>query len=236
MTAPPVNAFLGVLVAVEGIDGAGKDTQLGLLAAALEEDGYQVTRTFEPGHTIAGQWIRDFLLDGPDVNPATEALLYAADRAEHVHDVVLPALRAGRIVLTNRFAASSLAYQGHGRGLNLTGLTGLSRFASCDDTNPYGIAPALTILLDLDPAVARARANPGREPDRIERANLDFHQRVRAGFLDLAMDPVRRTPREDWLVLSAEMPVDEIHRAVYGRVTRLLAQSTVRRNPVGSFS
>ena len=207
----------GVFVALEGGEGAGKSTQLALLETWLRARGCEVVVTREPGATAAGASIRALLLDPRSTLSArAEALLYAADRAQHVAEVVRPALERGAVVLTDRYVDSSLAYQGAGRELSTDEVARLSRWAT------EGLRPDLVVLLDVDPAVGLRRA--GDAPDRIERESLEFHRRVREGFLDLAgQDPDR------YLVVPAEQTLEQVHEAVRRSLAaRLPAPAVVR--------
>lgn len=192
----------GRFIAFEGGEASGKSTQATRLAARL---GAVLTR--EPGGTPLGEQIRALLLDpAGEVEVRTEALLMAAARAQHVHDVIAPALAGGRHVVTDRFTASSLAYQGYGRGLPLEEVRALSAFATA------GLEPDLYVLLDVPPDVAAARRD--REHDRMESAGVAFHQRVRDGFLALADDR--------WLVVDGTLPPDEVERVVASRVAGII--------------
>ncbi len=203
---PPAPTYAGTFIAFEGGEGAGKSTQLGLLETWLVERGHEVVVTREPGATATGARIRALLLDpAAQVAPRAEALLYAADRAQHVAEVVRLALDRGAVVVTDRYLDSSLAYQGAGRELAVDEVARLSRWAT------EGLRPDLVVLLDVDPAIGLGRA--GSEPDRIEAESLAFHARVREGFVELAeSDPDR------YLVLSADRPVDAVRDAIRGRV------------------
>jgi len=203
----------GVFVCFEGGEGAGKSTQSRALAAWLEEQGYAVRLTFEPGDTAVGKQLRGIVLDPAtgDLSPRTEALLYAADKAEHVDTLVLPALSRGEVVITDRYVDSSLAYQGAGRVLDVGEVTRLQRWATGD------LRPHLTVVLDVDPERGLGRF---AERDRIEAESQEFHERARRAFLALAAaDP------DHYLVLDARLPVEEIARAVRERVTPLLGQA-----------
>jgi len=194
---------------LEGGDGVGKSTQRALLGQWLEERGYEVVLTREPGGTELGDLLRSALLHGGHVDARTEALLFATDRAHHVHTVVRPALERGAMVVSDRYLDSSAAYQGAARELGMDEVRDLSLWA----TNH--LLPDLTIVLDLDPEVATARREGA--PDRLERESLDFHRRVRAGFLRLAAaDPAR------YLVLDASREPQELHAAIAGRVGELV--------------
>ncbi|WP_210503443.1 dTMP kinase [Nocardioides xinjiangensis] len=203
----------GLFVCFEGGEGAGKSTQSRLLHDWLVERGETVLLTFEPGDTSVGKELRRIVLDPAtgDLSDRTEALLYAADKAEHVDHVVLPALARGEVVITDRYVDSTLAYQGAGRTLDVGEVEAVARWATGD------LRPHLTVVLDLDPEAGLDRLS-GR--DRIEGQSLAFHQRVRQGFLDLAAaDPER------YLVLDARAPVDEIAGSIRERVAPLLERS-----------
>ena len=201
----------GRLIAFEGGEGAGKTTQARLLAIWLREQGFDVVATHEPGATKVGMRLRALLLDTAHagLSPRAEALMYAADRAEHVESVITPALDRGAIVVTDRFTDSSIAYQGRGRNQETTHVAGLNRWAT------GGLQPDLTILLDLPPAEGLGRRAPSA--DRLEAEPADFHQRVREGFLaQSAAEPDR------YLVLDATRPPDELSRQIQDRVRDLL--------------
>lgn len=177
----------GLLLAFEGGEGAGKSTQIRLLAERLRAEGRDVLVTHEPGATPLGAGIRELLLHRDDVvSPRAEALLFAADRAQHVDAVIVPALRAGRIVITDRYVDSSLAYQGAGRELTVDEVFRLSRWAT------HGLRPDLTVLLDVPADVGLARAGDRGKADRLERESIAFHERVRRGFRVLAEAEPRR--------------------------------------------
>ncbi len=200
----------GVFVCFEGGEGAGKSTQSRALAGWLTEAGYAVCLTFEPGDTPVGGQLRGIVLDPATgaLSPRTEALLYAADKAEHVDTLVRPALDRGEVVITDRYVDSSLAYQGAGRVLDIGEVTTLQRWATAD------LRPHLTVVLDVTPEQGLGRFT-GR--DRIEAEAVDFHERARLAFLDLAAaDP------DHYLVLDARLPVEEITAAVRERVEPLL--------------
>jgi dTMP kinase len=201
----------GLFLALEGGEGAGKSTQARLLSIWLRDQGYDVVSTHEPGATKIGMRLRAMLLDTANagLNARAEALMYAADRAEHVSSVVEPALGRGAIVVTDRYVDSSLAYQGTGRKLSLTDVTKINRWAT------GGLTPDLTILLDLPPATGLSRR--AASADRLEAEPDDFHERVRAGFRQLAhAEPDR------YLVLDATKRPEEISRQIQDRVRELL--------------
>jgi dTMP kinase len=193
----------GRLIAFEGIDGCGKSTQAALLAKRL---GEAAVLTFEPGATSIGKRLRDLLLD-PDVemSAASEALLLAADRALHVSEVVAPALEAGRWVITDRYAGSTLAYQGYGRGLDLDDLAALVAFAT------GGLGAHLNVLIDVAPEIARSRT--ASRKDRLERLDPSFHERVAKGYLALASsDP------DGWAVVDGSGPPEDVASRVFQEV------------------
>jgi len=207
----------GVLIAFEGGEGAGKSTQISTLETRLRDAGRSVTRTREPGGSPIGARIRSLLLDpdSGDIDPRTEALLYAADRAQHAATVLWPALQAGQVVITDRYMDSSAVYQGYGRGLGLDPVKNLSLWATRD------LRPDLTIVLDLDPAVGlrRASATEFGGADRMELAGLDFHRTVREGFLALAAaDPAH------YAVIDASRPVESVALSVWDAVADTLAR------------
>jgi len=209
-SAPPA-APPGLLIAFEGGEGSGKTTQSRLIAIWLRELGYDVETTHEPGATKIGMRLRALLLDTAHtgLSPRAEALMYAADRAEHVASVIAPALKRGAIVITDRYVDSSLAYQGAGRNLPVEEITSFNSWAT------GGRVPDLTILLDMNPIAGLQRRT--RSADRLEAEPAEFHQRVRAGFLSLAhAEPSR------YLVLDADRPQDEITREIQDRIRGML--------------
>ncbi|EIC07625.1 Thymidylate kinase [Microbacterium laevaniformans OR221] len=204
----------GLWVTFEGGDGTGKTTQATRLETWLREQGRTVVRTREPGGTEVGVLIRDIVLHHRgEVSPRAEALLYAADRAQHVATLVRPALARGEVVIQDRYFDSSVAYQGAGRVLDAEQVRDLSMWAT------EGALPDLTVLLDLDPATARRRLDAADKPfDRLEAEKSEFHERVRSAFLALAAaDPAR------FLVLDAALPADELAAAVRARLHHLLS-------------
>jgi dTMP kinase len=195
----------GHFIAFEGGEGSGKSTQARRLADRL---GTRAVFTFEPGDTPLGAELRRLVLDSPDleITDRAEALLMAADRAQHVVEVVQPALEAGRTVICDRFAGSSVAYQGHGRQLPATEVEQLSRWAT------DGLWPDLIVLLEVSPGDAEHRL--ARAKDRLESAGDAFHARVHDGFLMQAMaDPDR------WAVVDGTPPEDEVAAAIWDIVS-----------------
>jgi dTMP kinase len=203
----------GLFVAFEGGEGAGKSTQVRLLCGWLTAQGRAARATFEPGGTPAGAAVRAIVLDRAHtgLSPRAEALLYAADRAQHAHAVLRPALAAGEVVVTDRYVDSSLAYQGAGRTIGLDDVAAISRWAT------QGLRPDLTVLLDLPPETGLARARGRAVADRLESESLDFHQRVRDTFRTLAAAEPGR-----YLVLDATRGVEELAADVRERVGALL--------------
>jgi dTMP kinase len=203
-----------LFISFEGIDGVGKSTQADLLEAHLVGLSREVVRTLEPGGSELGRDIRKLLLHSGHVDARAEALLYAADRAHHVATVIRPALAEGKVVITDRYLDSSVAYQGAGRILGATEVRDLSMWAI------QGLLPALTVLLDLDAASAVARrAKTGDAPDRLEREKVEFFEAVRACYLELtAAEPER------FLVVDARLTVDEIQSQIRARVDELLGR------------
>lgn len=182
----------GCLIAFEGPEGAGKSTQIRSAAEALGADGFRVVTTVEPGGTALGQRIRQLVLHDAKPTALAELLLMLADRAQHVREVIAPAIADGAIVLTDRFSGSTLAYQGYGRGLDMRTVTLGDAWAR------QGIEPLATILLDCPVETGLQRAHG---PDRFHAEDLAFHQRVRQGFLTLAAAAPDR-----WHVIDATQP------------------------------
>jgi dTMP kinase len=200
----------GVFVVFEGGDGVGKSTQTALLADWARALGREVLVTLEPGGSPIGEVLRDLVLNPAwgDVSPRAEALMYAADKAQHVYEVVLPALERDALVISDRYVDSLLAYQGAGRDLDADRVEQIARWATGD------LLPDLTVVLDLDPAQGLATIE---EKDRLEDAGHDVHLRARQAFLALAA----RDP-EHYLVLPARLPVAELAARIRERLASLL--------------
>jgi len=216
----------GVFITLEGVEGAGKTTQARRLVAVLEARGFPVLYSREPGGTAIGERIRELLLDDRhgEMVPEAEMLLFAASRAQFVREVVLPALAAGRVVVSERYVEASLAYQGYGRGLDVGVVRAVNAVATA------GCVPDLTLLLDLPPEVGltRARHAPGKagppgRGDRLEQETEAFHRRVREGFLALAAESPQHI-----VVVDASRSADEVHAAILAAVDRLLAARYLR--------
>ena len=203
----------GVFITFEGGDGAGKSTQLQLLATWLDEQNKTYVLTREPGGTDVGLELRDIILHRKGfLAPRAEALLYAADRAHHVHTVVRPALERGDVVVQDRFFDSSVAYQGAGRVLSEDEVRDLSLWAVED------LRPNLTIVLDVPAEVARARRDSTRDVyDRLEAEADDFHERVRQAYRRLAGAEPERI-----VIIDGELPAEEINQQIVSRVQSLL--------------
>ncbi len=203
----------GLFISFEGIDGVGKTTQADLLEQWLKASGKSVLRTLEPGGTEVGVEIRKILLHHRgELAPRSEAALFAADRAHHVATKIRPALERGEIVITDRYLDSSVAYQGAGRELSRQEVRDLSLWAV------GGLLPELTILLDLPADVARSRRNTtGTEPDRLESEKIEFFERARQAYLELA-----KAEPERFLVVDASVDVNAMQEAIRARVSELI--------------
>jgi len=194
-----------MFVSFEGLDGCGKTTQARLLAAALTAEGVDVVSTREPGGTPLGERIRDLVLHGDHVAPWAEAALYVAARAQHVDQVIRPALARGATVVCDRYLDTSVAYQGAGRGLGTEAILELNL------TAVEGLLPDLTVLVDIDVETARGRV--GDKGDRIERAGAEFWPRVVDAYHDLAA----RFP-ERYVVVDGRRSIDELAEEIRGHV------------------
>jgi dTMP kinase len=197
----------GRFIVIDGVEGCGKSTQIRLLADHLRGRDTDVVVTHEPGGTELGEGIRSLLLDPryTDVSSLTECFLFCASRAQHVIEVIKPALEAGRTVVCDRFGASTAVYQGFAGGLGFALVEQLSEIATT------GILPDLTVILDLDPeeGMRRKFSASGDSADRIERKAIEFHHRVREGYMQFA-----HRHRDRVRIISAAAPVDEVHREI----------------------
>ena len=190
-----------MFITLEGPEGSGKSSQIPALAQYLEAQGYRVLCTREPGGTSIGDQIRAVLtsMDNPELLPRTEILLFLAARAQLVAQVIRPALREGKVVLCDRYGDSTLAYQGYGHGLDLNSLRAMLNFAT------EGLKPDLTLLMDLDIKTGLARKKSIDEWNRLDAYEVSFHERVRAGYLQLAEEEPER-----WQRMDASKPKDEV--------------------------
>lgn len=201
----------GLFITFEGGEGVGKTTQIARLAKAFASTGREVVVTREPGGSAIANRMRALIIDPKNdgMVPLAELFLYEASRAQHMHDTVLPALRRKAIVICDRFADSSLVYQGVGRKLPPKTVVQLNKLAT------GGVGPDATILLDLDPRIGLARVGARGVLDRLEREKLSFHRAVRSGFLKLAKQEKRR-----FFVVSASNSRDEIHALIVAHMER----------------
>ena len=209
----------GLFLTFEGIDGVGKTTQVNLLAQWIREEyGREVVTTFEPGDTALGRAIRTLLLNpehtAAAVSPRAEALLYAADRAQHVHEVIAPALNRGAVVISDRYIDSSLAYQAGGRELSSEQILAMSQLATGN------LWPSRTYLLDMSVEESHRRVATlrGEQPDRLEAEKESFHQRTREAFLSLAAAHPER-----FCVIDASQTIEQIHNELCDDVRKLLS-------------
>lgn len=201
----------GYFISFEGGEGAGKTTQIERLVQRLQAIGLKVIVTREPGGSCIGPQVRDLVLNVAHrtLTPRAELLLYEADRAQHVEEKILPALEEGEVVVTDRYADSSVVYQGMSRGLGEAWVKKLNAFATAD------VTPDLTVVLDIPEAEGLARVRSSRALDRMENENLSFHKKVRRGFLKLAKQSPRR-----YLVIDATKKPDVIAEAIWSHVQR----------------
>jgi dTMP kinase len=218
---------VGPFITFEGPEGSGKTTQIRLLEQRLQAEHVSVLYTREPGGSAIGEQIRHVLHDlgNQAMDPRAEALLYSAARAQHVAQIILPALRADRVVISDRYAESTLAYQGYGHGLDLGILQQITAFAT------HGLRADLVIYLDLDVALGLQRKRHDLQTGRGEWNRMDdhavaFHRRVRQGYLEMAAAEPGR-----WLLIDATEPVKDIHDSVYNRIQSLLQSSDCRVGP-----
>jgi len=197
----------GKFISFEGIEGTGKSTQAKLLQQSLLGLGYEVILTEEPGGTLISLRIREILLsvDHTNMKPLTELLLYNAARAQHIEEVILPALNRGAVVITDRFTDSTFAYQGYGRGIDLKLLESIDKIA----TN--GLRPDMTMLLDLDVETGLKRNRRINKTDRLELEDVEFHKRVRKGYHELAAKEPERIK-----VLDASVGIEELNIVIAG--------------------
>jgi dTMP kinase len=205
----------GTFISFEGVEGTGKSTLTRLLAHHLRERGFNVTETAEPGGTAISQKIREILLSPAhtEMDAITELLLYNASRVQHIRQIILPALKRGDVVVTDRFIDSTVAYQGFGRGLDLGLIEDLDRIA----TNR--LRPDITILLDMDAATGLARNRKANKRDRLELEDISFHERVREGFIAIASREPERIK-----IVDCSGSVEEVNTKVVGIIDAFLEE------------
>ncbi|GAC1319459.1 MAG: dTMP kinase [Chloroflexota bacterium] len=206
---------MSLFISLEGPDGSGKSTQAQKLAAALRSRGFQVTETREPGGTSLGDRIRSLLFDAdaPEKTALAVAMLYATSRAQLVHDVIRPRLERGDIVIADRYADSTLAYQSFGQGLNLDEMRSLVHLAT------GGLTPHLTLYIDISPSAGMRRLSGRHETNWLDRQSTSFHERVRDGYRSLMReDPAR------WHRIDGERPMDAVHCAILDSVEPALTK------------
>ena len=203
----------GIFISFEGIEGTGKTTQAKLLSDYLRGRGHSTVLTEEPGGTPIGLRIREVLLkvEHKEMHPVTELLLYNASRCQHINEIILPAVNAGKAVITDRFSDSTLAYQGYGRGLDK------ALIKTLDMITTGGLKPDLTILLDIDVETGLKRNRSAGKIDRLELEDISFHKKVQSGYLDLAAKEPGRVK-----IIKAGGGIDEIHNAVVREVNKFL--------------
>lgn len=203
----------GLFITLEGPDGSGKSTIIKLIGDYLQKKGIEFIMTREPGGTSIGEDIRHIILDNKntDMGGETEALLYAASRAQHVHEKILPALDSGKLVLCDRFVLSSLAYQGVGRGL------GIDRVKMINDFALSGLYPDLILFFHIDPEITLKRKTSGTDGDRLEKEGNDFHNRVYNGYMELLKlypDNIR--------IIDASQSIEKVLEDSIGKIEELL--------------
>lgn len=205
--------MIGKFITVEGTDGAGKSTQIKLLVEYLQNKGFDVVVTREPGGTSISEKIREIILDvdNSEMSDITEALLYAASRAQHISQKIKPAVAAGKIVICDRFVDSSVAYQGYARGLKMSLIEDVNRYAVDDMT------PDVTLFFDIKPEIGIARKKNVQSLDRIEKETLDFHYKVYNGYKELLRKYPQRIKRID-----AQKDVEEVHAQVVEVLKQIL--------------
>lgn len=208
--------YNGVLISLEGGEGAGKTTQAKKLAARLKKAGWPVLQTYEPGGTEAGQRARHIILDteGIKIAHTTEALLFQASRAQLYDEIIKPALEKGQVVLIDRTSDSSLVYQGMVRGLGVPVIRQLNNFST------QNITPNLTILLDIKPEEGLARRKISSKLNRIDKEALSFHRRIRTGYRKLA----KNDRQHRWQIVNASQPFDQVTDELYQIIENFLRQ------------
>ncbi len=203
----------GKFITFEGTDGSGKTTQIKLLEEYIKNKGYELVLTREPGGTKVSELIRDLVLDpsNSEIMPLTEMIMYSASRAQHVSQLIKPAIEAGKIVICDRFVDSSYAYQGNGRGVDLKVIADVNRVAI------DGMSPDITFFLDIDPEIAIKRRINATGADRIEQEKIDFHRRVYEGYKKMALLFPERIK-----TINANKSIDEISSQIIEYIDNLL--------------
>lgn len=208
---------MSLFVTIEGPEGSGKTSAMRIVKEKLENVGYSVVTTREPGGTEIGEQIRNVILDpkNTEMDSRTEALLYAASRRQHLIEKIWPSLKEGKIVFCDRYLDSSLAYQGIARGLGVEQILEVNSYAT------EGTFPDLTVLFDIDPLLGleRINKNKNREVNRLDMEKISFHKQVRNGYLELS----RRFP-DRYFVVDASLPLEEVSSVVFEKITEMLRQ------------
>ncbi len=206
---------MSLFVTIEGPEGSGKTSAMRIVKEKLENVGYSVVTTREPGGTEIGEQIRNVILDpkNTEMDSRTEALLYAASRRQHLIEKIWPSLKEGKIVFCDRYLDSSLAYQGIARGLGVEQILEVNSYAT------EGTFPDLTVLFDIDPLLGleRINKNKNREVNRLDMEKISFHKQVRNGYLELS----RRFP-DRYFVVDASLPLEEVSSVVFEKITEML--------------
>jgi len=205
--------LVGKFITLEGPDGSGKSTIINLISDYMKQKGIEFTVTREPGGTLIGEEIRDIIIDNKNTNMGaeTEALLFAAARGQHIHEKIIPALNDGKIVISDRFLLSSLAYQGIGRNL------GVERVKMINDFGLRGIYPDLVLFFHIDPEITLERKTDGMGGDRLEQEGVEFHKKVYEGYMEL----LKKYP-ENVKIIDATKSVDEVFSQSIHEIEKLL--------------
>jgi dTMP kinase len=200
----------GLFISLEGIEGTGKTTQAKLLSERLISNGFYVIVTQEPGGTVIGQRIREILLlpEHEEMSYIAELLLYYADRAQHLSEKIIPALNKGMIVITDRFSDSTIAYQGYGRGIDISLISSIDSIATGD------IRPDITLIFDLDVEIGLGRNRDINKVDRLELETIDFHKKVREGFIEIAKKEPKRVR-----MINAALSIEQAHEEAWKLVS-----------------